>query len=110
MPAIFALYRSRLVLVASAVLLCVMAGCGGPHDAIVGKWRTAGDSSALVWEFSKNGAVLMGDIRGRYSFGDRDRIKIETRFATAVYQLALSEDRMTLKDPNGSKLEFTRSK
>jgi len=110
MPAIFALYRSRLVLAASAFLLCAMAGCGSPHDAIVGKWRTAGDSSAMVWEFSKNGAVLMGDIRGRYSFGDRDRIKVETRFATAVYQLALSGDRMTLKDPNGSKLEFTRSK
>ncbi len=93
-----------------ALWLFAMAGCGGPHDAIVGKWHMAGDSSAMVWEFSRNGAVLMGDIRGRYSFGDRDRIKIETRFATAVYQLALSEDRMTLKDPNGSKLEFARSK
>ena len=93
-----------------ALWLSAMAGCGGPHDEIVGKWRTAGDSSAMVWEFSRNGAVLMGDIRGRYSFGDRDRIKIETRFATAVYQLALSGDQMTLKVPNGSKLEFTRSK
>jgi hypothetical protein len=110
MPATFALHKSRLVLVALAIVLCAMASCGGPQDDIVGKWRTAGDSSAIVWEFSKNGAVLMGDIRGRYSFGDRDRIKIETRFATAIYQLALSGDRMTLKDPNGSKLEFKRSK
>jgi hypothetical protein len=110
MSAIFALHRSRLVLVASAFLLCAMTGCGGSHHDIVGKWRTAGDSSAMVWEFSKNGAVLMGDIRGRYSFGDRDRIKIETRFATAIYQLALSGDQMTLQDPNGSRLEFTRSK
>ena len=110
MPALLTLHKSRLVLVASAAVLYALAGCGGSNAEIVGKWRTAEDSSAMVWEFSRNGAVLMGDIRGRYSFGDRDRIKIETRFATAVYQLALSEDRMTLKDPNGSKLEFTRSK
>jgi hypothetical protein len=110
MPGIFAPYKSRLVTVASAVLLCAMAGCGGSHHDIVGTWRAGGDSSAMVWEFSKDGAVLMGSTRGRYSFGDRDRIKIETRFGTSVYQMELSADRMTLKDPSGSKLEFTRSK
>ena len=87
-----------------------MAGCGGSHQDIVGKWRTAGDSTAMVWEFSKDGSVLMGSTRGRYSFGDRDRVKIETRFGTSVYQMEFSADRMILKDPNGSKLEFTRSK
>jgi hypothetical protein len=106
----FAPYKSRLVTVASAVLLCAMAGCGGSHNDIVGTWRAAGDSSAMVWEFSKDGAVLMGSTRGRYSFGDRDRVKIETRFGTSVYQMEFSADRMTLKDPSGSKLEFTRSK
>ena len=52
----------------------------------------------------------MGSIRGRYTFGDRERIKIETPSGTAVYQIELSGDRMTLKDPRGSKLEFTRVK
>jgi hypothetical protein len=64
----------------------------------------------MVWEFSNDGAVLMGSTRGRYSFGDRDRIKIETRFGTSVYQMEFLADGMTLKDPSGSKLEFTRSK
>jgi hypothetical protein len=65
-------------------------------------------SNATVWEFSSNGAVLVGDVHGRYKFGDQDRIKIETAFATTVYQMKLSGDQMTLQEPGGSKLEFTK--
>jgi len=67
-----------------------------------------GGSNAILWEFSANGVVLVGDVRGRYKFGDQDRIKIETPFATTVYQMKISGDRMTLQEPGGSKLEFTR--
>ncbi len=62
----------------------------------------------MVWEFSTNGSVLIGDVRGRYTFGDQNRIKIETPFATSVYQMEISGDRMILQEPGGSKLEFTR--
>jgi hypothetical protein len=110
MPVILVLYKLRLVIIASALLLCAIAGCGSSHHDIVGKWRAAGDSSAMVWEFSKDGSVLMGSTRGRYTFGDRDRVKIETRFGTSVYQMEFSEDRMILRDPTGSKLEFTKIK
>ena len=76
--------RVRLLLVpASAVLLFVMAGCG--NSSIVGKWRMSGAENQTVWEFSGNGSVLVGEVRGRYKFGDQDRIKIETPFATTVY-------------------------
>ncbi len=68
----------------------------------------SGGSDATVWEFSGNGVVLVGDMRGRYRFGDQDRIKIETPFATTVYQLKISRDQMILQEPGGSKLEFTR--
>jgi hypothetical protein len=85
-----------------------MAGCGGPHKDVVGKWRGAGDANAPVWEFTREGVVVMGTTRGKYSFGDRDRIKIQTPFGTSVYQMVLSEDHMILRDPKGSKLEFTR--
>ena len=61
-----------------------------------------------VWEFSSNGEVLVGDVRGRYKFGDQDRIKIQTPFATTVYLVKISGDRMTLEEPGGSKLEFTK--
>ncbi|PYJ17197.1 MAG: hypothetical protein DME96_06925 [Verrucomicrobia bacterium] len=83
-----------------------MAGCG--NRAILGKWRMSGSSSATVWEFSNNGSVLIGEIRGRYTFGDQNRIKIETPFATSVYQLEIAGDRMILREPGGSKLDFTR--
>lgn len=67
-----------------------------------------GGSNTTLWEFSANGAVLVGDVRGRYKFGDQDRIKIETPFATTVYQMKISGDKMILQEPGGSKLEFTK--
>jgi hypothetical protein len=103
-----AAHESRSVIIALAVFLCAITSCGGPSHDIVGKWRMSGSSSATVWEFSKNGSVLIGSDRGRYSFGDDKRIKIETRFATTVYQMEVSGNHMTLREPGGSKLEFTR--
>ncbi len=50
----------------------------------------------MVWEFSNNGSVLIGNDRGRYSFGDNNRVKIEMPFAKSVYQIGILEDRMTL--------------
>jgi hypothetical protein len=67
----------------------------------------SGDANAMVWEFSNNGAVLVGNTRGRYIL-DRNRVKIETQFAKTVYQMEFSGDRMTLREPKGPKLEFTR--
>ena len=74
---------------------------------MVGKWRMSQDANAIVWEFSKNGAVLIGNTRGRYTL-DRDRVKIETPFAKTVYHMEFSGDRMILREPDGPKIEFTR--
>ena len=99
--------RARLLLVpASAILLLVMAGCG--NSSIVGKWRMSGAENQTVWEFSGNGSVLVGEVRGRYKFGGQDRIKIETPFATTVYVVTLSNDQLVLQELGGSKLEFRR--
>jgi len=68
----------------------------------------SGGSDATIWEFSGNGVVLVGDMRGRYRFGDQDRIKIETPFAITVYLVKISGDHLLLQEPGGSKLEFTR--
>ncbi len=108
MPFSFSESKHRLQIIAAVILLIAMAGCG--NSTIVGKWRMMGGSNTTLWEFSPNGGVLVDDIRGRYQFGDQDRIKIETPFATTVYQLKISGDRMTLQEPGGSKLEFTRIK
>lgn len=102
----FSQSKSSLRIIASAVLLCIVAGCG--NRGVVGKWRLSGASNATVWEFSSNGGFLVGDVHGRYKFGDQDRIKIETPFATTVYQLKISADQMVLQEPGGQKLEFTR--
>jgi hypothetical protein len=105
----FAQHKSKLEMIALAVLLCAMAGCGGPSHDIVGKWRMSQEANAMVWEFSKNGAVMIGSTRGRYIL-DRNRIKIETPFARTVYQMEFSGDRMILREPTGPKLDFTKVK
>jgi hypothetical protein len=107
MESIFVRCKPRLRIIILAVLLSAMAGCGGPSRDVVGKWRLSQEADAMVWEFSKNGAVVIGNTQGRYSL-DRNRVKIETPFAKTVYQMEFSGDRMILREPNGSKLEFTR--
>jgi hypothetical protein len=91
---------------ALAVLLFIMAGCG--NSSIVGKWRMSGAENQTVWEFSSNGSVLVGEVRGKYKLGNQERIKIETPFATTVYLVKLSSDQLELQELGGSKLEFTR--
>jgi hypothetical protein len=108
-PSLRALHKSRLAIIASAILLCGLAGCENSQADIVGKWQMGEEASAMVWEFSKDSSILVGSTRGKYTFG-RNRVKIQTPGGTTVYQMDLSEDHMTLTAPGGSKLEFTRSK
>jgi len=102
----FSQLKPQLRTVTAIALLFAMTGCG--NSSVVGKWRLMGGSNTILWEFSTNGAVLLGDVRGRYKFGHQDQIKIETPFATMVYQMKISGDRMTLQELGGSNLEFTR--
>ena len=83
-----------------------MAGCG--NSSIVGKWRLSGGENQTVWEFLSNGSVHVGEVRGRYKFGDQNRMKIETPFATTVYLVQLSSDQLVLQELGGAKLEFTK--
>jgi len=92
-----------------AIVLCSIIGCDG-SSSIDGKWRNSADPSAIIWEFRKDGSVLIGNTRGKYSFGNDQRVKIETPFATSVYRIEFSRDQMILTDPNGSRLEFTKVK
>src|ERR1700757_4213771 len=92
--------RHAAPLIALTVALSVIAGCE-QHRDIVGKWRLAGGAGQTVWEFSKNGSVLVGNTRGVYRFGDQGRIKVETPFAKSVYLFEISGERMTLREPGG---------
>ena len=108
MHTIFVRHKHRLRIIGLAVLLSAMTSCG--NSTIVGKWNMSGGSGATVWEFFKDGSVLIGNVRGKYTFGDQKRLKIETPFATSVYQLEIVGDRMTLRHLGGSKLHFTRTR
>jgi hypothetical protein len=68
----------------------------------------SGAENQTIWEFSSNGSVLVGEVRGRYKLGNQERIKIETPFATTVYLVKVSSDQLVLQELGGSKLEFTR--
>jgi hypothetical protein len=106
MDSIFVRHRHWLRIIGLAVLVSAMVGCG--NSTIVGKWHMLGGSSETVWEFSENGFILIGDVRGKYQFGHENRLKIQTPFATSVYQPEISGDRMILRELGGGKLEFTR--
>jgi len=110
MPFSFARYKFQLVITAMAVLLLAMAGCGSPSPEIVGKWQMSGDPKATVWEFSTDRSVLIGSIRGRYSLGDNNRVKIQTPYATMAYHMEFWGDHMILTEVNGAKLAFNRIK
>jgi hypothetical protein len=102
--------RRQLQLLIAAFFLSVLAGCGGPARAIVGKWRTSSDPNAVVWEFAANGLITIGSTRGKYSFGDSQRIKIQTPFEKSVYEVTISHDHMTFRESTGSRIEFDRIK
>ena len=87
-----------------------LTACGGAENRIVGKWKPTGDPNAATWEFSSNNTVDMGGRKGKYTFGDQGRVKVQTQFATFVYQLELRDDRMVLTEPTGTRLEFKRVK
>lgn len=104
------LNRHQLRLLISAVLLSALTACGGPSREIVGKWRTSSDANAVVWEFASNGLVTIGSTRGKYSFGDSQRIKIQTPFEKSVYEVTIVRDHMTFRESTGSRIEFDRIK
>jgi hypothetical protein len=104
------LSRNQLRLLISALLLSLLVGCGGPSREIVGKWRTSSGPDAVVWEFASNGLITIGSTRGKYSFGDSGRIKIQTPFEKSVYEVTIAHDHMTFRESTGSRIEFDRIK
>ena len=102
------LFPKIAILLMLTLTIFSAASCGRSHQ-LTGKWRAMRGDPPMIWEFSADGSVTQGGVRGRYSFGDNERIKIETPFATSVYQVEIAGDRLTLIDARGAKLEFVRA-
>lgn len=98
----------RVAAIALALATALVA-CHGPNRQVAGRWKSADASNPLVWEFLRNGNVLVGSEPGRYTFGDGNRMKIQTRSATFVHEVEFAHDRMIWKQSNGSKTEFVRA-
>ena len=94
----------------SVVAVISFAGCDSRENSVVGKWRVAGGGDGAVWEFAANNGVDMNGRKGKYTFGDQGRLKVQTQFATFVYQLEMQDDRMVLIEPNGTRLQLERVK
>ncbi|MFL6589840.1 MAG: hypothetical protein ACJ8M4_06670 [Chthoniobacterales bacterium] len=104
---------NKITYIVAFSLMIVILGLSSCSDArrhLTGKWRLGSDANPPIWEFRENGGLTMGNIQGRYSLGDRGRIKIETGSSTAVYGMSLAGDQLTLKDPRGTKLDLVRVK
>ncbi|MDQ6765934.1 MAG: hypothetical protein M3Z22_07540 [Verrucomicrobiota bacterium] len=99
--------RSSIILV---VVVLALAACDSGRNHIVGKWRAVSGANGPVWEFNANGTVLIDGSPGRYTFGDGDRIKIQTGSATFIHQVEFVGDRMIWKDPQGTRTELARLK
>ena len=102
------LKRSYLLIMVAALI--TVAGCDSSEKQIVGKWKSDGSSGEVIWEFFENGGLSVDGRPGRYTLGDRGRIKIQTQSATFLNQIKVAGDRMTWQAPDGPKQEFTRVK
>jgi len=88
--------------------LALVSACDPAASRIVGKWKASGDPSGPVWEFSGDGAVKTASGPGKYSFGSSTRMKIQTQFATFIYDVEIEGDTMKWRDPNGAVTELKR--
>jgi hypothetical protein len=103
---------SKLPLAPALLFICLLllGSCDSPSKKIVGKWKATGDHNEMLWEFADNGTVTLGGQPARYSFGDGQRIKIQTPSATYVRQYEIEGDRMIWTEANGTRTELTRVK
>jgi len=97
----------RLAHLALVALLFALPSCDQSRK-IVGKWKVVGGSTEVVWEFFENGRLSAAGTPGKYSFGDGQRIKIQTPTATFVNHFEIDGDRMIWKGLDGTRTELER--
>ncbi|MBP7274822.1 MAG: hypothetical protein KBA51_01305 [Kiritimatiellae bacterium] len=101
---------------AVAVILCTSVSCSSKQeDAIAGKWSKIGDTEKM--EFFKDGTITIAtkseNLVGKYSFIDKDRIRVELGGVRAlggpfVASVSFSGDELTWTMPDGTAYIYTR--
>ena len=107
-----------LRLLAIAVILSSLVSCSSkPEDAIVGKWSEIDGTEKM--ELFKDGTITMADkgrnMGGKYTFVDKDRIKLELGGLGAlagpfVATVAIAGDESTWTMPDGEVSKYRREK
>ena len=111
-------FTKLIGLIAFTFILTLLASCSPkPEDAIVGKWSEIDGDRTM--ELFKDGTITVADtpmnMAGKYSFVDKDRIKVELGGLGAlagpnVVTVAIAGDELTWTMPDGDVSKYTRAK
>jgi hypothetical protein len=95
----------------------IIASCAKKlEDDILGKWRNVNDSDTV--ELLNDGTIMIVNrpgpmIGGRYTFVDKDRIKVELGGMASVVgpllvTVSIQDDELSWTMPDGSSLKYRR--
>ena len=105
---------NRFFLVVTVLSFLLSSSCnGGPHGALVGKWINKEGKDTI--EFFKEGTVCIRDsdveVCGNYRFVDDDRIRVrfESINEIEIFNIAISDNELTIFFSNGECSTFRRA-
>ena len=111
-------FTQLIGLIAFTFILTLLVSCSSkPEDAIIGKWSEIDGDRTM--ELFKDGTITVADtpmnMAGKYTFVDRDRIKVELGGLGAlagpyVATVAISGDELTWTMPDGDVSKYRREK
>ena len=97
-----------------AVILSSLVSCSPKlEDAVVGKWSMVGGTERM--ELLKDGTIIfyghLGDsVSGKYTFVDRDRMRVVVGGHGVMATVAVSGDELFWTEPCGSVIQYKREK
>ncbi len=89
-------------------MMALLAGCGNPQNAIVGKWHRGN----RIMEFLKDGTVLQDGHEAAYTFPDDRHLKLDPHNGQGLlYKFRIDGDKLFLADEGSARfVELDRVK
>ncbi len=101
----------RFLLFFSVMLL--VSCSNGPEKKILGRWQEVG--TPAIGTFHEDGTVVFNagkdQVAGKFSFTAPDKLKVvlmAKEEMTVLYDVTIEDNKMTLKDPEGTVLQYLR--